>query len=76
MKLAPGAIGHCVTDGVPSYHGVTDCRSLCQCNDVPSSGPVMWLCIVTWIVSPQFASIAGPAGNSPLMRITRFSEEC
>ena len=64
----PGAIGHWPTAGTPSYQGVLFCRIPCQCIEVPSSGPVIWLQTFTVIVSPQLASIIGP-GNDPLIRI-------
>lgn len=75
MKLWPGAIGHCDIDGAPSYHGVFCIRSPCQCIAVPSGGFAIRLCTVTWIVSPQFASMVGP-GNCPLTKMTFFSMTC
>lgn len=41
VKVAPGAIGHCWTLGVPSYQGVAVCSRPCQWSEVPSFGPSM-----------------------------------
>lgn len=73
VKLCPGGIGHWVTPGTPSIHGVPVCKKPCQWIVVPSAGSsLMELVTFTSIQSPQLASINGP-GNWSLTRSTRFS---